>query len=449
MPLSNPQSLEPSPPESNPLEPRLDRQSVNLKQVVAGLASVFLASGCLILLVISPILAKSDRLVIFTIAATCLGLGGARFFAKRLLRLRSFLPISALIKFASIVFFLTLLILIKSQQLLAIAAIWQVVGFTFLGMGICLCWERGFKQAITHMQMLTNDGQVVIHPSLLSQEVQQCYGAIALIMAIFVWSAMELPTAIQAAIAITLTMTGVTNLYTWRIIFWSDQRLLSLGFEGLWGQSATYALDLQSFNYLEKIKLQEGDLRWVQLSGYGKDVTLPLTMFESQTASDQIYDYLVQSTHLAKQDSVRDSLRLIGILLPLGAGTLAGMVLVLIGTLLCFLLRLPPETSWESGMLLLGVSLVCPWVGRSLFKLLAPKILKPTVQKNSFQLQAWEIGLAILLIPLLSTVTGVIPGAISGAIATELLGLTGAWLTLGTGICLLALVPRTPIISRD
>jgi hypothetical protein len=258
-----------------------------------------------------------------------------------------------------------------------------------------------------------------------------------------------------------LTASGLTGFFTWQAQLRSPEKILHLRFSGLWGIDAEYAIDLRPFSSLSVVKLQEasGELSWMQLSGNKSDITIPLAMTvvtsstkEGPNQKDQLGQTIRDQFHLAKQESERDSLGMANVLLPQGAGILAGTAFITVGGLILFLFPLPIKLVAESLIAWLGVCLLSPAIARFFLQLVAPNSLqsdRPSYIKN--HLQPWEIGTALLLISafLSRKTTENIASLVTFNQSLPLLTLICGWLSISIGVCILSFVRRTPLWNTN
>ncbi len=316
-----------------------------------------------------------------------------------------------------------------------------------------------------------SDQTVLVSPSSLGQQPRQFNSLVLILLGLFFWTMLDLSSSnlsnsIRATVAIAFTVTGLTGFFTWQAQLRSPEKILQIRFSGLWGMAATYAIDLRAFSRLEIVKLQEagGELSWMQLAGSNREITLPLaiTMFSGQSTgetkdgsqsdqdsqNDQFAKTIRTEFHLAKQETERDSLGLAHVLLPQGAGILAGTAFISVGGLLLFLLPLPAQLSAETAIAWLGICIVSPAIARFFIKLVAPNSLQSDRLKAHSQLQPWEIGTALLLISafMSSQTIGKITNLLtSNQSSWQLLTLICGWLSISIGVCILAFVRRTPL----
>ena len=367
---------------------------------------------------------------------------------------------------------------------LFVAIWWILPAAIFAGISGALGWRssNSRKSAIVNkkqpdevigdvLNIVTySDQTVLVSPSSLGQQPRQFNSLVLILLGLFFWTMLDLSSSnlsnsIRATVAIAFTVTGVTGFFTWQAQLRSPEKILQLRFSGLWGMSATYAIDLRPFSRLAVIKLQEagGELSWMQLAGSNKEITLPLaiTMFSGQATgetkdgsqsdqNDQLGKTIRTEFHLAKQESERDSLGLAHVLLPQGAGILAGTAFIGVGGLLLFILPLPAKLSAESAIAWLGVCVVSPAIARFFIKLVAPNSLQSDRLNTHSQLQPWEIGTALLLIStfMSSQTIDKITNLLTTNQSLQLLTLICGWLSISIGVCILAFVRRTPLWNK-
>jgi hypothetical protein len=321
-----------------------------------------------------------------------------------------------------------------------------------------------------------SDQTVLVSPSSLGQQPRQFNSLVLILLGLFFWTMLDLSSSnlsnsIRATVAIAFTVTGLTGFFTWQAQLRSPEKILQLRFSGLWGMAATYAIDLRAFSRLEIVKLQEagGELSWMQLAGSNSEITLPLaiTAFSGQstgdskddsltaqsnqnTQDDQLSKIIRSEFHLAKQETDRDSLGLAHVLLPQGAGILAGAAFIGVGGLLLFVLPLPAKLSAETAIAWLGVCVVSPAIARFFIKLVAPNSLQSDRLNAHSQLHPWEIGTALLLIStfMSSQTIGKITNLLTSNQSWQLLTLIFGWLGISIGVCILSFVRRTPLWNK-
>ena len=355
---------------------------------------------------------------------------------------------------------------------LFIAMWWIFPAAIFTGMASSLAWRSGkSKTAAEKKQIIEavnadilnvitySDQTVLVSPSSLGQQPRQFNSLVLIVLGFFFWTMLDFSTNLKAIAAITLTASGLTGFFTWQAQLRSPEKVLHLKFSGLWGIGAEYVIDLRPFSSLSVVKLQEasGELSWMQLSGNNSDITIPLAMTivpsstkEGTNQNDQLGQTIRDQFHLAKQESERDSLGMANVLLPQGAGILAGTAFIMMGGLLLFIFPLPTNLSAESAIAWLGVCLVSPAIARFFLQLVAPNSLQSDrLSYNANHLQSWEIGTAILLLSaFLSTQsTGKIASLTTFTFSQSLplLTLICGWLSISIGVCILAFVRRTPL----
>ena len=355
----------------------------------------------------------------------------------------------------------------------AFVAVWWILpAAIFIGIGSSLVLRSGKSKAAEKKQILEavnadvlnvvtySDQTVLVSPSALGQQPRQFNSLVLIVLGFFFWTMLDLSTNLRAIAAIALTTSGLTGFFTWQAQLRSPEKVLHIRFSGLWGIAAEYAINIKPFSCLSLIKLQEagGELSWMQLSGNNSDITIPLVMTiltstkEDKNQNDQLGQTIRDEFHLAKQETERDSLGMANVLLPQGAGILAGTAFITLGSLLLFIFPLPPKLLAESAIAWLGVCLVSPAIARFFLQLVATNSLhsdRPSYSKN--HLQSWEIGTAILLISaFLSTqpVTKIAPLVIFTQ-SLPILTLICGWLSISIGVCILAFVRRTPLWNTN
>lgn len=351
---------------------------------------------------------------------------------------------------------------------------WILPAAIFTGMASSLAWRSGkSKTAVEKKQIIEavnadvlnvitySDQTVLVSPSALGQQPRQFNSLVLIVLGFFFWTMLDFSTNLKAIAAIAFTASGLTGFFTWQAQLRSPDKVLHLRFSGLWGIDAEYEIDLRPFSSLSIVKLQEagGELSWMQLSGNKSEITIPLVMTigasstkEGTNQNDQLGQTIRDQFHLAKQESERDSLGMANVLLPQGAGILAGTALIILGGLILFIFPLPTNLSAESAIAWLGVSLVSPAIARFLLQLVAPNSLQS--DRSSYiknHLQPWEIGTALLLISafLSRQTTGNITSLVTFNQSLPLLTLICGWLSISIGVCLLAFVRRTPLWSNN
>jgi len=299
-----------------------------------------------------------------------------------------------------------------------------------------------------------SDQTVLVSPSSLGQQPRQFNSLVLIVLGFFFWTMLDFSTNIRAIAAIAFTITGLTGFFTWQAQLRSTEKILHLRFSGLWGIAAEYMINLHPFSSLSVVKLQEanGELSWMQLGGANKEITIPLamTMLTSpikEGTPDQLAQILRQEFHLAKQETERDSLGLAHVLLPQGAGILAGGTLITVGGLLLFLFPLPAKLSAESMLAWLSICIVSPAIARVFLKLIAPNSLQSDRPRHTSHLQHWEIGTALLLISAFLSTQSIekVAALVTFNQALPLLTLICGWLSISLGVCILAFVRRTPL----
>jgi hypothetical protein len=360
-----------------------------------------------------------------------------------------------------------------------VVAIWWILpAAAFIGISSSLAFRSGKSKTADTKQILEtvdadelnvvtySDQTVLVSPSSLGQQPRQFNSLVLILFGFFFWSMIDLSPNLRAIAAIGLTTSGMTGFFTWQAQLRAPEKVLHLRFSGLWGIATEYAINVKPFSCLSIIKLQEagGELSWMQISGNNGDITIPLamTILSSSTKestnnkvahqNDQLGQAIREEFRLAKQETERDSLGMANVLLPQGAGILAGTAFIILGVVLLFIFPLPTSLSAESTIAWLGVCLVSPAIARFFLQLVATNSLqsdRPSYSKN--HLQSWEIGTAILLISafLPTQPTAKIAPLVIFMQSLPILTLICGWLSISIGVCLLAFVRRTPLWNTN
>jgi hypothetical protein len=351
-------------------------------------------------------------------------------------------------------------------------AIWWILpAAIFIGIASAIAFRSGKSKTTEKKQILEavsadvlnvvtySDQTVLVSPSSLGQQPRQFNSLVLILLGFFFWSMLDLSANLRAIATIGLTTSGMTGFFTWQAQLRSPEKVLHLRFSGLWGIAAEYAINVKPFSCLSVIKLQEagGELSWMQLSGNNSDITLPLAITiltstkEDKNQNDQLGQTIREEFHLAKQETERDSLSMASVLLPQGAGILAGTAFITLGGLLLFIFPLPTSLSAASAIAWLGVCLVSPAIARFFLQLVATNSLqsdRPSYSKN--HLQSWEIGTAILLISaFISTQPTTKIASLFVFTPLPILTLICGWLSISIGVCILAFVRRTPLWNTN
>ncbi len=103
------------------------------------------------------------------------------------------------------------------------------------------------------------------------------------------------------------------------------------------------------------------------------------------TEMENIVPWLCHHGHFMLQERFQDSLSLVTVLIPQGAGILAGILLLLLGLALNLMMSNVPEFLFPSTIGLLCLSGFAPWLARQIYAVLAPNAV-PTVLPNLRQL---------------------------------------------------------------
>lgn len=239
---------------------------------------------------------------------------------------------------------------------------------------------------------------------------------------------------LRHGLVLVLTIAGILEYHGWQIRI--SEQTLHLNFYGIWGTQAHYLIPLRQFNRLETVAMTEAqDIQWRQLLGYAHEVTFPLALELSQEDEQTMRE----AGSLARHSSTRDSLELVHILLPQGAGIMAGFALVLLGSILLWVwpADLPIDLM---GLLLLSISLTSAYSARLVLSLVSPAHLYPEALARTRLLLPWEWGGLLAMAVFFLAYNNHLP---------ELAGLGLGWFTLALGITLLSLVRRTPIGTKS
>jgi hypothetical protein len=347
-------------------------------------------------------------------------------------------------------------------------AIWWILpSAVFIGISSYLTWQSGRGKPNQKQPEAVNtdilsiitysDQTVIISPSAIAQQPRQFNSLVLIVLGFFFWTMLDFSSSLRAIASISLASAGLTGFFTWQAQLRSPEKILHLKFSGLWGIASEYSISLRPFSSLSVVKLQEagGELSWTQLSGSNSEITIPLAMTtlqldtkEGEIQDDSFGQTIREKFRLAKQETERDSLALANVLLPQGSGILAGSVFLILGGLLLFIFPLPTKLAAESMIAWLGVCLASPAIARFFLQLVAPNTLqsdRPNYTKT--HLQAWEIGITILLISsfLSAQTTGKFVSLEILNQVLPLITLICGWLSISIGVCILAFVRRSPL----
>lgn len=297
-----------------------------------------------------------------------------------------------------------------------------------------------------------DNNRTVISPKILAQQPQQYKGLMCLVLSLFVWTILDLPEGILELVAIALGTLGLTGLTTWQVLLDPTEHLILIQFSGIWGMASSFTINLVQFSRLETIKLKEVDLQWLQLAGTSKAITLPMIVTEDIGKLDVklgLLETLTAKLNLTAHKISRDPLSVMEILLPQSVGMLAGLVILGLGVAFSVLLPLPPKMPLETYMLLTGICLVSPCLGRFILGFVAPSMMIDTIadRSDSFRSSesytessnvAWQVGTGLIMIAI----------ANSKNYQPEILSLALIWLCCGVGGCILAISKRSPLITK-
>lgn len=423
-------------------------KAVHLIASNALFTSCFIAIGTFV-----PILrTENNTLVALTLLAMVAVFVLARFIARSILtdcRQNLSLNFPAGLQVAIAFFWLVLVALLslKVDRTLKdgfIASFWAIAASAFLGISVWLglvqtrpAAQQEGAAADRLSTIVYSDKTVSVSPTSLAQQPRQSNSTILLLMGLWFWTAIDLPARIEEIMTIALVSAGLTGISTWQLQMYPAQNLLRLHFSGLWGLAATYTINLRSFSRLEIVKLREGELTWLQLSGYGYDITLPAAIlgnFAKDGEANELEKTLSETCHLARHETSRDSLGMMGVLLPQGAGILTGIAALGLSIAIALLLPLPQDASLEGAIILVGTCLVSPTLAKCTLNLVAPNLLRPDPAVNSSLADSWEIGIALIS-------TAILLSDRAALIAI----LCSTWLSFCVGACILALIRRAPV----
>ncbi|MFN3359872.1 MAG: hypothetical protein ACK421_00330 [Pseudanabaenaceae cyanobacterium] len=292
---------------------------------------------------------------------------------------------------------------------------WLGVGGGLLGLGLALppsttAWET------------VGD---VITPDPAFQQPVRVSRLLTVVWGWLVWSLAVIPLSWRAPLAVLFTTVGLAGVGNWRVEVAGKE--LKIEFAGI--IHSCYRFNLDRFQRLLLIKLQEGGVAWLQLANPSQEVTLPIILLETAANQGEMPDILSQRYPFARQVTTRDSLQMMGILLPQGTGILAGLGCLLLGTVLWWTIDVsntePPVLTWLLGGSLLLSPLLASW----LFLVIVPGSIPP---QSPSGLPPWELGLLLILINVISQPDPLLLVAI-------------VFLVWGVGIYLLQLVRLIPI----
>ncbi|NJK35011.1 MAG: hypothetical protein HC919_08715 [Oscillatoriales cyanobacterium SM2_2_1] len=319
---------------------------------------------------------------------------------------------------------------------------WCWIAAHWLTVALVLTWglERD-GEAIPEMPlgvMHLASGGVVLSPLVQAQQPRQWSCLLLLLLAPCYWLFLPLPTAVKPLLVGVIALTGLIGVSTWQVRVELDAGLLRLNFGGWWGLGRTYVISLRGFSKLGSVRVheQENEMQWLQLSGTDGELTLPLAIagisLLGESEQGFLGDQLREAAHLARHDRERDSLGLVSVVLPQGAGILAAVVLIATGA--GVLLLLPVTVSPSLGLQwLLGCCVLAPAASYQLWQLLAPQSLLPAIPEAA----PVPVGMIGLLLLLVSTPRE--------APVSLLIG----WLALATGACLVTHVRRSPLLTPN
>ena len=295
---------------------------------------------------------------------------------------------------------------------------WLTIGGGLLGLGGALTLP-GFK--FQEQPDLITPDPIVNYPLRVNRLLSIIFGWV-------IWSIPEIPLGWRAPLTILMVTVGLTGLGDWQLAI--IDRKLTIDFNGI--ISSSYRFDLDRFQRLLLVKLQEGGIAWLQLINLKEEVTLPIILLENVSPHGEMTELLSQRYPLARQSTTRDSLQMMGILLPQAIGVFTGLSCLILGTLIWSAIRLSdsPNLTWILG----GSFLVAPLLAPMLFLSIVPGSIAP---QRVTTLPPWELGTLLILINLVSS-----PDPASLVLATIV------FLGWGVGIYALHLVRVIPITSK-
>jgi len=209
---------------------------------------------------------------------------------------------------------------------------------------------------------------------------------------------------------------------------WVSERVLRLQITGLWNVQFTYEWPLSEFSRLARIAWQDGETHWLQLSGDRRDCTLPPFLADEET-----YQRLCRACGLAKHETEKDSLSLAGVLLPVGATLLAGLALVLVGSI--GLVRVPMVPPLPRVMVAVGALLLGPTLAWETLAWIAPRVWRPLLQVGG-PVEPWGLGAIAIVV-----------AAVGSPAPRTTVALALAAIVTIAGMGLLALSHRTAIVE--
>ncbi len=209
---------------------------------------------------------------------------------------------------------------------------------------------------------------------------------------------------------------------------WVSERVLRLQITGLWNIQFTYEWPLSEFSRLARIAWQDGETHWLQLRGDRRDCTLPPFLADEET-----YQHLCRACGLAKHETEKDSLALAGVLLPVGATLLAGLALVLVGSM--GLVRVPVVPPLPRMLVAVGALLLGPTLAWETLAWIAPRVWRPLLQ-SSGPVEPWGLG-----------AIAIVGAAVGSPAPRTTVALALAAIVTIAGMGLLALSHRTAIVE--
>ncbi len=310
--------------------------------------------------------------------------------------------------------FLGLVLGICSLDPLWLGGFWLTIGGGLLGLGGALYSGIKFQEA----PALLSPDPLVHHPLRVNRLLSIVFGWL-------IWSIVEIPVSWRAPLTILFVTVGLVGLGNWQLGI--VDKKLRIEFSGI--INISYLFNLDRFQRLLLVKLQEGGIAWLQLTNINEEVTLPIILLEDNSLNDKMTETIRQRYPLISQSTTRDSLQMMSILLPQAIGVFAAITCLILGTILWSALKLPesPSLIWILG----GCFLISPILACALFLLTVPGSIAP--QKIG-HFPPWELGILLIIVQLISS-----PNTVPLLLATIV------FLSWGIGIYCLHLVRVIPI----
>ncbi len=165
----------------------------------------------------------------------------------------------------------------------------------------------------------------------------------------------------------------------------------------------------------------------------------------SEPPSSNIVAWLCQHSHFVLQERFQDSLSLVTVLIPQGAGILAGMLLLLLGLALSFIVGNMPHLMFPYTIGLLCLSWFAPWVARQVYNQLAPgalpTVLPPLLKAGQTHIAEVAAGGLVLLIAMVGH------NQDQHSLIMFLVQIT-SWLCVLVGVEIFRWVQRVPLVEK-